>query len=163
MNRIISKTKLSDNVYKMQLEAPLVAQERKAGQFVILMADDEFGERIPLTIADADVEKGTITVIFQTVGATTTKLSRLEPGDSIAALLGPLGRPTSIRGENGEKPGHVVCVGGGISGEGDALIEMIIDTIRKEQYGTGFVELTKVCIAELGNDAGIIGAAFLGI
>ena len=114
MNRIISKSRLSDNVYKMQIEAPLVAQERKAGQFVILMADDEFGERIPLTIADADVEKGTITVIFQTVGATTTKLSRLEPGDSIAALLGPLGRPTSIRGENGEKPGHVVCVGGGI-------------------------------------------------
>lgn len=114
MNRIISKSRLSDNVYKMQLEAPLVAQERKAGQFVILMVDDELGERIPLTIADADTEKGTITVIFQTVGATTTKLSRLEPGDSIAALLGPLGRPTSIRGENGEKPGHVVCVGGGI-------------------------------------------------
>ena len=114
MNRIISKSRLSDNVYKMQLEAPLVAQERKAGQFVILMVDDELGERIPLTIADADAEKGTITVIFQTVGATTTKLSRLEPGDSIAALLGPLGRPTSIRGENGEKPGHVVCVGGGI-------------------------------------------------
>ena len=102
MNRIISKSRLSDNVYKMQLEAPLVAQERKAGQFVILMVDDELGERIPLTIADADAEKGTITVIFQTVGATTTKLSRLEPGDSIAALLGPLGRPTSIRGENGE-------------------------------------------------------------
>ena len=114
MNRIISKSRLSDNVYKMQLEAPLVAQERKAGQFVILMVDDELGERIPLTIADADAEKGTITVIFQMVGATTTKLSRLEPGDSIAALLGPLGRPTSIRGENGEKPGHVVCVGGGI-------------------------------------------------
>ena len=114
MNRIISKSRLSENVYKMQLEAPLVAQERKAGQFVILMVDDEFGERIPLTIADADSGRGTITVIFQTVGATTTKLSRLEPGDSIAALLGPLGRPTSIRGENGEKPGHVVCVGGGI-------------------------------------------------
>ena len=58
---------------------------------------------------------------------------------------------------------EVLSIGGGISGEGDALIDMIIDTIRKEQYGTGFVELTKVCIAELGNDAGIIGAAFLGI
>ena len=58
---------------------------------------------------------------------------------------------------------EVLSIGGGISGEGDALVEMVIDTIRKEQYGTGFVDLTKVCIAKLGNDAGIIGAAFLGI
>ena len=98
----------------MDIEAPLVASERKAGQFIILMVDADMGERIPLTIADADAAKGTITIIFQTVGATTMKLSRLEPGDSIAAVLGPLGRPTSIRGENGEKPGRVVCVGGGI-------------------------------------------------
>lgn len=114
MNKIISKKRLSDNVYRMDIEAPLVASERKAGQFIILMVDADMGERIPLTIADADAAKGTITIIFQTVGATTMKLSRLEPGDSIAAVLGPLGRPTSIRGENGEKPGRVVCVGGGI-------------------------------------------------
>ena len=114
MNKIISKKRLSDNVYRMDIEAPLVASERKAGQFIILMVDADLGERIPLTIADADAAKGTITIIFQTVGATTMKLSRLEPGDSIAAVLGPLGRPTSIRGENGEKPGRVVCVGGGI-------------------------------------------------
>ena len=114
MNKIISKKRLSDNVYRMDIEAPLVASERKAGQFIILMVDADLGERIPLTSADADAAKGTITIIFQTVGATTMKLSRLEPGDSIAAVLGPLGRPTSIRGENGEKPGRVVCVGGGI-------------------------------------------------
>ena len=114
MNKIFSKKRLSDNVYRMDIEAPLVASERKAGQFIILMVDADMGERIPLTIADADAAKGTITIIFQTVGATTMKLSRLEPGDSIAAVLGPLGRPTSIRGENGEKPGRVVCVGGGI-------------------------------------------------
>ena len=114
MNKIISKKRLSDNVYRMDIEAPLVASERKAGQFIILMVDADMGERIPLTIADADAAKGTITIIFQTVGATTMKLSRLKPGDSIAAVLGPLGRPTSIRGENGEKPGRVVCVGGGI-------------------------------------------------
>jgi len=114
MNKIISKERLSDNVYRMDIEAPLVASERKAGQFIIIMVDADMGERIPLTIADADAAKGTITIIFQTVGATTMKLSRLEVGDSVAAVLGPLGRPTSIRGENGEKPGRVVCVGGGI-------------------------------------------------
>ena len=114
MNRILSKQQLSDSVYRMDVEAPLVAQERKPGQFVILMVDDDLGERIPLTIADADPEKGSVTLIFQTVGATTLKLAQLKPGDSIAALLGPLGRPTSIRGANGEKPGRVVCVGGGI-------------------------------------------------
>ena len=98
----------------MEVEAPAVARERKAGQFVILMADADAGERIPLTIADADPAAGTIVLIFQAVGATTMKLARKEPGDFIPAVLGPLGRPTSIRGANGEPPGHVVCVGGGI-------------------------------------------------
>ena len=114
MNRILSKQQLSESVYRMDVEAPLIAQERKPGQFVILMVDDDLGERIPLTIADADPEKGSVTLIFQTVGATTMKLAQLKPGDAIAALLGPLGRPTFIRGANGEKPGRVVCVGGGI-------------------------------------------------
>lgn len=114
MNKIVSKRQLSENVYRIDVEAPLVAGERKPGQFIILMVDDRMGERIPLTIADADSEKGTITLIYQTVGATTMKLARLGVGDSIAALLGPLGRPTSIRGLNGEPPGRVVCVGGGI-------------------------------------------------
>ena len=114
MNRIIEKKQLSENVFRMDVEAPLIARERKPGQFVILMVDDQLGERIPLTIADADPGAGTITLIFQSVGATTLKLSQLDAGDSLPALLGPLGRPTSIRGANGEPPGHVVCVGGGI-------------------------------------------------
>ncbi len=114
MNRIIAKKQLSENVFRMEVEAPLIAQERKPGQFIILMVDDKLGERIPLTIADADADKGTITLIFQTVGATTLKLSKLNEGDFLPAVLGPLGRPTDIRGLNGEKPGHVVCVGGGI-------------------------------------------------
>ncbi len=114
MNRIIAKKQLSENVFRMEVEAPLVAQERKPGQFIILMVDDKLGERIPLTIADADADKGTITLIFQTVGATTLKLSKLNEGDFLPAVLGPLGKPTEIRGLNGEKPGHVVCVGGGI-------------------------------------------------
>ena len=114
MNKILSKKQLSDNVFQMTFEAPLIAKERKAGQFIILMLDEDLGERIPLTIADADAEKGTVTIIFQTVGATTMKLAKFEPGQFLPAVLGPLGKPTSIRGLNGEKPGHVVCVGGGI-------------------------------------------------
>jgi len=114
MNKIVSKKQLSDNVFQMEVEAALIANERKAGQFIILMIDEALGERIPLTIADADPARGTITLIFQTVGATTLKLSKLNVGDALAAVLGPLGRPTSIRGANGEPAGHVVCVGGGI-------------------------------------------------
>ncbi len=114
MNRIIAKRQLSENVFRMDVEAPLIARERKPGQFIILMVDDQFGERIPLTIADADPGRGTITLIFQTVGATTLKLSKLDVGDDLPAVLGPLGKPTSIRGANGEPSGHVVCVGGGI-------------------------------------------------
>ena len=110
MNRIAAKTQLSENVYRMEVVAPLIARNRRAGQFVIVMLDDELGERIPLTIADADEARGTITLIFQSVGATTIKLSRLNAGDSLPAVLGPLGGPTHIEG-----PGRrVVCVGGGI-------------------------------------------------
>ncbi len=114
MNKIVSKKQLSDNVFQIEVEAPLIAQERKAGQFIILMVEENFGERIPLTISDADADRGTIKLIYQTVGATTLKLAKLGVGDSVAAVLGPLGKPTSIRGENGEKPGRVICVGGGI-------------------------------------------------
>ena len=115
MNKIVAKKQLSDNVFQMEVEAPLIASERKAGQFVIVMIDEDKGERVPLTIADASTERGTITLIFQTVGATTLKMSHLEVGDSIAAILGPLGQPTHIMGrDGGSKPGRVVCVGGGI-------------------------------------------------
>lgn len=109
MNRIIKKTQLSDEVFRMEVEAPLIAQARKPGQFIILQVDDVIGERIPLTIADADPVKGTITLIFQTVGRTTHLLAEKAEEDSIAAVLGPLGQPTHI-----ENVGHAICVGGGI-------------------------------------------------
>ena len=109
MNTIVEKTQLSDEVYRLKVKAPLIAEERKPGQFVIVQRDTDFGERIPLTIADADPVAGTITMIFQTVGSSTHKLALLKEGDTIANILGPLGRPTHI-----EKFGTVVCVGGGI-------------------------------------------------
>ncbi|TFH18236.1 MAG: sulfide/dihydroorotate dehydrogenase-like FAD/NAD-binding protein [Lentisphaerales bacterium] len=109
MNRIINKAKLSEEVYMIRVEAPLIAQERRPGQFVILQLDSDFGERIPLTIADADSVEGSITLIFQVVGKTTHKLADLEEGEIIENLVGPLGKPTDIA-----KFGTVVCVGGGI-------------------------------------------------
>jgi ferredoxin--NADP+ reductase len=109
MNKIISKKRLSADVYEMAVEAPLIAASRKAGQFVIVQIDTEWGERIPLTIADADPAGGTLTMVFQTVGASTHKLALKEQGGHIENILGPLGNPTHI-----EKFGHVVCVGGGI-------------------------------------------------
>lgn len=93
----------------MRVEAPLIARERKAGQFIILQLCEDFGERIPLTVADADPAEGSITIIFQAVGKTTRKLAGMDVGDKIAALVGPLGTPTHI-----ENFGTVVCVGGGI-------------------------------------------------
>ncbi|MBA4387159.1 MAG: ferredoxin-NADP reductase [Verrucomicrobia bacterium] len=109
MNKILHKQQLSGEVFLLRVETPLIAEERKPGQFVILQLDTNYGERIPLTIADADTVEGSITLIFQTVGRTTHKLAELNVGDCIANLLGPLGRPTHI-----EKFGTVVCVGGGI-------------------------------------------------
>ena len=109
MHKIIEKRQLSEQVFRMTIEAPLISHERKAGQFVILQLDTNFGERIPLTIADADAAAGTITIIFQAVGKTTINLSRFEEGQEIANVLGPLGNPTHI-----QKFGTVVCVGGGI-------------------------------------------------
>jgi len=109
MAKILHKEKLSDDVYLMRVHAPLIVEERKAGQFIILQTDEDFGERIPLTIADADETEGSITLIFQVVGKTTTELSEMEVGDDLPVLVGPLGRPTHIKNF-----GKVVCVGGGI-------------------------------------------------
>lgn len=109
MNRIISKKKLSEEVFMMKVEAPLIAEEHKPGQFVILHLGHELGERIPLTIVDSDTNAGTITLIFQVVGKTTYKLSAINEGEQIVNVVGPLGNPTYI-----EKFGTVVCVGGGI-------------------------------------------------
>ncbi len=108
--KILRKERLSADVFRMDLEAPAIARSRKAGQFVILMLDDNYSERIPLTIADADAEGGTVSIIFQAVGGTTKRLASLEAGQFLAHLLGPLGTPTHIE----KMKGPVVCVGGGI-------------------------------------------------
>ena len=123
MNKILSKTQLSDEVFQLRVAAPLIAAERKPGQFVILQLDSDFGERIPLTIADADAAEGSITLVFQTVGKTTHRLAALRAGDHIANLVGPLGRPTHIA-----KFGTVVCVGGGI---GAAPLYPIAQALRR--------------------------------
>lgn len=109
MNKIVNKYHLSEEVWQLEVEAPHIAEERQAGQFVILQVDANYGERIPLTIARANREAGTITLVFQTVGATTHKLAEKRIGDSIDTVLGPLGRPTQI-----QPVGRVVAVGGGI-------------------------------------------------
>ena len=115
MNKILEKRQLSANVWRMKLEAPLIARERKAGQFVIVQVLEEFGERIPLTIGNASAEEGWIEIIFQTVGETTMKLSRREVGEYLPAVTGPLGRPTDITNYSKDgKKGWVVVVGGGI-------------------------------------------------
>ncbi|MHC4418158.1 MAG: FAD-binding oxidoreductase, partial [Planctomycetota bacterium] len=108
-HKIISKTQLSENTFIADVEAPLIAQARKPGQFVIIGISNEYSERIPLTIADADHKKGTIKLIWQRVGKTTAELADLNVGDQIVNVVGPLGRATHI-----ERFGTVVCVGGGI-------------------------------------------------
>ena len=109
MNDVVRKRQLSEEVFEMRVHAPLIAEACKPGQFVIVQLDSDFGERLPLTIADADAAQGWITLIFQTVGRSTHRLADLAEGDSVENLVGPLGRPTHI-----EKVGIVVCVGGGI-------------------------------------------------
>jgi len=108
-HKIVSKRQLSEDVFTAEIEAPLVAKERKPGQFVIISINNEYSERIPLTIADADPQKGTIRLIWQRVGKTTAELADLRQGDEIDNVTGPLGKPTHI-----ENFGTVVCVGGGI-------------------------------------------------
>ncbi|MDH4138623.1 MAG: sulfide/dihydroorotate dehydrogenase-like FAD/NAD-binding protein, partial [Anaerolineae bacterium] len=108
MYEILAKEELGTINKLMVIDAPLVARKAQAGQFVILRVIEE-GERIPLTIADFDREKGTITLIFQEVGKSTMHLGLLEVGDELASFTGPLGRPTEI-----ENYGTVVCVGGGV-------------------------------------------------
>lgn len=108
MNKIVSKAYFSANVVKLEVEAPLIARSRKAGHFVIVKLGKK-GERIPLTIAGADREKGTITLVIQAVGNSSRKICNLNVGDEITDLAGPLGKATHI-----EKAGTVVCAGGGV-------------------------------------------------
>lgn len=108
MNKIVKKEYLSDNVIKLEVEAPLIAKSRKAGHFVIVKVG-KYGERIPLTIASADKEKGTITLVIQVVGNSSKKICALNEGDYITDLVGPLGKATHI-----ENFGTVVCACGGV-------------------------------------------------
>lgn len=109
MFTIRKKECLSSGIYRYEIEAPRLARKTQPGQFVILRTDER-GERIPLTVADFDQDKGSITLIFQVVGASTELLARMEEGDALLDLVGPLGQPSHIAAGIGT----VVCVGGGI-------------------------------------------------
>ncbi|MFA5143241.1 MAG: sulfide/dihydroorotate dehydrogenase-like FAD/NAD-binding protein [Candidatus Omnitrophota bacterium] len=122
-HKILDKVRLNPLIWKMVLEAPLVARQAKAGQFVIVKIDEK-GERIPLTINDNDPSSGTITIIFQAAGATTKRLGCLKTGDVVSDLLGPLGKETGFG-----KAGRVVLVAGGV---GIAEILPIAKYAKKE-------------------------------
>jgi NAD(P)H-flavin reductase len=122
MFKIINKERLYENIVRIDVEAPLIAQHAKAGQFVTLRIDEK-GERTPLTIADSD-NKIRITLVFQEVGASTRMLGRLEVGDQILDILGPLGNPTEV-----ENFGTVVCVGGGV---GIAVVHPVVKAMKEK-------------------------------
>ena len=122
MNKILSKKFFSDNVAELVVEAPLIARSRRAGHFVIIRVD-ALSERVPLTIAGADIEKGTITLVVQQVGASTHKLLAMEPGECLHDIVGPLGRATRI-----ENYGTVVCACGGV---GAAPMLPIAEALKK--------------------------------
>ena len=118
MNKIVEKRHFSEKVVELIVEAPLIARSRRAGHFVIVRAD-EHGERIPLTIADADKDKGTITLVVQAVGKSSQKICSKEAGEYLHDVVGPLGQATHI-----EKVGTVVCCGGGVG------VAPLLPTIR---------------------------------
>ncbi|MCQ2336865.1 MAG: sulfide/dihydroorotate dehydrogenase-like FAD/NAD-binding protein [Paludibacteraceae bacterium] len=122
MNKIINKKQFSENVFRIDIEAPMIAKSRKAGHFVIVRVDEN-GERIPLTIAGSDIEKGTITLVVQKIGVSSTKLCALNVGDYVADVVGPLGKATHI-----EKFGTVVCACGGV---GTAPMLPIAEAMKK--------------------------------
>jgi ferredoxin--NADP+ reductase len=122
MYPIIKREQLNPTVVRMDVEAPMVAKKAKAGQFIILRVDEQ-GERIPLTVADTDPKAGTVTIIFQTVGATTDALARKQAGDSIQDFVGPLGRATETEGLK-----KVCVVGGGV---GCAIALPVVKALRE--------------------------------
>jgi ferredoxin--NADP+ reductase len=124
MNRIVNKEYLSEKVVKLEIEAPQIARKRRAGHFVIVKVGQN-GERIPLTISSADINRGTITLIIQKVGVTSHKVAGLNIGDFITDLVGPLGQPTHI-----EHFGTVLCAGGGV---GVAPLLPIVEALKS--YG----------------------------
>lgn len=122
MNKIVGKESLSDKVVKFEIEAPLIAKSRKPGHFVIVRVGKK-GERVPYTIAAADPQKGTITIVIQRVGKSSEKLCQLNIGDYVTDLVGPLGKATHI-----ENFGTVLCAGGGV---GVAPMLPIIEGMKK--------------------------------
>ncbi|TAJ11673.1 sulfide/dihydroorotate dehydrogenase-like FAD/NAD-binding protein [Marinilabiliaceae bacterium JC017] len=122
MNKIVEKEHFSERVVKIVVEAPLIAKSRKPGNFVIVRVGEQ-GERIPLTIAGADIQKGTISLVVQKMGVSTTKLCDLEVGDCITDLVGPLGQPTEIH-----QVGTVLACGGGV---GVAPLLPIVEAYKK--------------------------------
>ncbi|MCT4614703.1 MAG: sulfide/dihydroorotate dehydrogenase-like FAD/NAD-binding protein [Marinifilaceae bacterium] len=122
MNKIVGKENLSERIVKIEVEAPLIAKSRKPGNFIIAKVG-KMGERIPLTIATADKDKGTITLVVQKMGVSSSKLCDLNVGDSITDLVGPLGKPTNIH-----KVGTVLCCGGGV---GVAPLFPIVEAYKK--------------------------------
>lgn len=122
MQRIIAKRKIAPGIISLEVEAPLIAKKAKPGQFIILMTDEK-GERIPLTIADYDRKKGSVRTVFEVVGKTTEKLSRMKEGDELFSFVGPLGKPSKI-----DKYGTVVIVGGGT---GIASVYLIARELKK--------------------------------
>jgi len=122
MNKIVDKEYFSPNVVKLEVEAPLIARSRKAGHFVIVKVGEK-GERIPLTIAASDLDKGTITLVIQNVGKSSKKICDLNVGDYITDLVGPLGKATHI-----DRFGTVVCAAGGV---GIAPMLPIIEAMKK--------------------------------
>lgn len=122
MYKIVAKEFFSKNVVKLVVEAPRIAKSRRAGHFVIVRVGEK-GERIPLTIAESNIEEGTITLVVQAVGKSSSKLVNLEVGDQITDLVGPLGKATHI-----EKVGTVVCAGGGV---GVAPLLPIVEAMHK--------------------------------
>src|SRR5512136_1931562 len=122
MNKILEKKFFSEKVVRLVVECPKIAKSRRAGNFVILRVGQN-GERFPLTIADADAVKGTITLVAQIVGVSSYKLAALEPGDFITDLVGPLGKPTDI-----EYKGTILAAGGGV---GVAPLLPIVEAFKK--------------------------------
>ncbi len=122
-HKIGTKKQLSENVFTAEVEASLICRACKPGQFIILCINNEYSERIPLTIADSDSEKGTIRLIWQRIGKTTAELADLKEGDEIESIVGPLGNPTHIKNY-----GTVVCVGGGI---GNAPLYPIVKALKE--------------------------------
>ena len=126
--KILNKRELCLNQYELTIDAPYVVRNAKAGQFIILRVEDN-GERIPLTIADVNKEKGELTIVFMSVGYTTKKLAQLNIGDEIIDLVGPLGKPTDIKNY-----GTVVCVAGGYGAAPCYLISKALKDAGNKVY-----------------------------